>query len=372
MRPVSAAFLRTVRGSHRMVAEARVVAPGQTGVNPGGTLLALDGGDVQIDGTADVRSTLDLTVVGAGMWPTGAGDLLAPYGNEIHVRRGIRYGNGTTEWVSLGYFRIESVGQDRAPDGPIRVSASDRMAGLIEARLLAPVQYPLGTTLGTIVTQLVTEVYPAAVIEWDDATDEAELGRALTAEEDRHGFLAELVEAAGKVWYWDHRGVLVVKSPPDPGEPVWDVNHGRDGVLVELGRELSREGVYNAVVASGEGADTVAPARAVVVDDNPASPTYWSGPFGKVPRFYSSPFITTDEQAASAGAAMLTKSLGLPYSVDFTVVPNPALEPYDPVRVIYPGRVETHVIDTLTVPLAADAAMPATTREQTLIVLGVS
>src|SRR5690606_17954166 len=138
-----------------------------------------------------------------------------------------------------------------------------------------------------------------------------------------YGALEDLVTSVGKVCWWDHRGVLVIRTPPDPAVPVWDIAHGRDGVLVSIARELSREGVYNAVVARGEGADTETPIQAVAVDDNPASPTYWHGPFGKVPRFYSSPLITDVAQAASAAASLLKRSLGLPYSVSFGAVVNP-------------------------------------------------
>jgi hypothetical protein len=371
VRPVSAAFLRTVRGSHRAVFEARVVAPGQTGTDPDGTDILVLGGDVELDGAAAIRSTLDLTTDGTGMWPTSPSSLLTPYGNEIFVRRGIAYGNGTTEWVSLGYFRIESPEQDQAPDGEIRISGKDRMAGLVDARLLTPVQFPANTTLGEIMDQLVGDVYPWATIEWDDVTDQTTIGRGLVAEEDRHGFLAELVTAAGKIWYWDHRGVLVIRSPADPSSPVFDVNHGEDGVLVSMGRRLTREGVYNAVVATGEGADTSIPARGVAVDGNPNSPTYWYGPFGKVPRFFSSPFLITDLQAARAAAAMLQQSLGLPYAVDFTAVPNPALEPDDPIRVSYSSRHgdETHVIERLTIPLSVDAPLAGSTREQSALAI---
>src|SRR5690606_40052531 len=100
--------------------------------------------------------------------------------------------------------------------------------------------------------------------------------------------------------------------------------------------ELSRDGVYNAVVARGEGADTETPIQAVVVDDDPDSPTYWHGPFGQVPRFYASPLITDVAQAKSAAASLLKRSLGLPYSVSFGTIVNPALEPLDPIRITYP------------------------------------
>jgi hypothetical protein len=370
MRPVSAAFLRAIRGSHRAATEAYVVAPGQSGVSPTGTQLAIISGDVQIDSGASILASLDLTVDGTELFPDASSDLLTPYGNEIFVRRGIAFGGGTFEWVSLGYFRINSADQEEAPNGPIQISAQDRMAGIVEGRLVSPIQYAATDTYGDIVTGLVTEIYPAATIEWDDDTDTDAVGRSLIAEEDRYAFLNDLVTSLGKIWYWDYRGVLVIKDVPDETSAVWDVNAGSDGVLVSLSRSLSRDGVYNGVVAYGEALDTETPARAVAVDNNPDSPTYWDGSFGKVPRYYSSPFITTDAQALSAATSILKQNLGLPYSVDFNVIPNPALEAWDPVTVSYDYKVETHVIDTMTIPLTNDQPMKATTRVQTVVMIG--
>lgn len=371
MRPVSATFLDVVRGSHRMCARARVVPPGQTGVDPDGEEVPILGGDVQLDASAKVRATLNLDTDPA-LWPTGAGGL-APYGNEVFVERGIVYGDGGREWVSQGYFRIDTDEQDNAPRGAITVSASDRMAGLIDARLLSPIQFAQGTSVEDTFYYLVQEVYPTATVEFDfDAAGTTFAGSHI-AEEDRYAFLLDVATSLGKVMYWDHRGVLQVRTAPDPTHPVFDVNYGENGVLVELARTLTRDGVYNAVVATGETPGETDPVRAVAWDDNPDSATYWFGSFGKVPRFYSSPFIKTQSQARSAAAAMLTRAIGLPYSVDFTAVPNPALEPLDPVRVTYTdrGAAEVHVLETLTIPLVADDGMSAKTREQTLIAIGV-
>lgn len=333
MRPVSDRFLTALRGSHAGPVQAFVVAPGQTGTSPDGTEIPVIGGDVELDAKADVRSTLELFTDGTGTFPDNAEDDLAPFGNEIFVRRGVGFGGGSVEWVSLGYFRINSAEQDDAPDGPIRISGQDRMSGIIEARLLAPVQYGPLDTYGEVVEELVVEVFPWATILWDDATDTDPLGRSVLAEEDRYAFLHDLITSLGKIWYWDHRGILVIKELPDPEDVVWEVNAGADGVLVHMARDLSRDGVYNAVVAVGEALDTTAPPRGVAVDDNPDSPTYWEGAFGKVPRFYSSPFITTDAQALAAAGSILRQNLGLPYNVEFGQVPNPALEPHDPVAV---------------------------------------
>jgi hypothetical protein len=370
VRPVSDRFLSALRGSHRAVSQAYVVAAGQTGTSPAGTELAVIGGDVQLDASADIRATVALTVDGTGAFPTAAGDLLAPYGNELFVRRGIAFGGGAIEWVSLGYFRINSAEQDDAPDGPIRLAGQDRMGGIVKARLIAPVQFASTDTYGEVVDQLVTEVYPAAVIEWDDTTDTNPIGRALICEEDRFGFLNELVTGLGKIWFFDHRGHLVIKDVPDPGDPVWDVDSGENGVLIDMGREISDEGVYNAIVVTGEALDTEAPPSAVAYDNNPDSPTYWEGDFGKVPRFYSSAFITTDGQAQTTANALLRTTLGVPYNVDFQVIANAALEPWDPITVRLHNRAETHVLNRLTVPLTAEQAMTAETREQNLVVIG--
>lgn len=374
MRPVSARFLQSLRGSHEFVARARVCAPGQSGTAPTGTLIPILSGDVTFDGNADIRGSLELETDGNGMWPRSKTSLLAPYGNEVFVERGLQYGDGTSEYVSLGYYRINTPAQDTAPNGPIRLSCTDRMAGIVDGRVTAPKQYPSGTVVGTIVSALVTEIYPTATIEWDDATNTAQTGRVLILEEDRYAFLNDLITSYGKIWYWDYRGVLVIRTAPSSSTPVWDVDAGGNGVLVQASRTLTREGLYNAVVAVGEGMDTIAPARGVAYDDNPASPTYWGGSFGKVPRFYSSPFITTADQATAAAKEILRKTLGLPYNVNLTAVPNSALEPNDPVRVKYATTVasETHVLETITIPLTATEPMTATTREQTLVTYGTA
>lgn len=375
MRPVSERFLNALRGSHRATSQALAVDNGQNGVEPGNaTELSIISGDVRFDGQAQIRSALTLEVEGTGLFPRPGRrfDRLAPYRTEIYVRRGLDYGGGQVEYVGLGYYRVDSVEQDEAPDGPIRISASDRMAGIIDARLTSPQQFDGTWTYGQVVHSLAVSANSfAIVVEWDDtAVRDTPLGRTVLAEEDRYGFLNELITSLGKIWYWDHRGYLVVKDPPSADVPVWEVNSGAGGVLVQLARDLSREGVYNGVVATGEAFDTEAPVRALAVDGNFESPTWWYGGFGKVPRFYSSPFITTTAQARSAAESILRQNLGVPYAVDFSNIPNPALEVWDPIQITLHRRAETHIIETLVLPLSPLQAQTGTTREQTTIEIG--
>lgn len=350
-----------------MASRARIVAPGQTGVTPTGLEIPIISGDVKLDSTADIRSTLDLTTSDHD-WQAALDDALTPYGNEIFIERGVVYGDGSTEWVSQGYFRIYDVDQDAAPKGSLAITGKDRMSGIIDARPLAPMQFGSGASVSSVFSYLVTEVYPGAVIVYDFDAGSTLFTASHSLEDDRYGFLKDIADSLGKVLYWDYAGKLQVRTAPSATQSVFEVTHGPGGVVTKVSRSLSRSGVYNAIVASGEPVGEAAPVRAVSLDLNPASPTYWNGPFGKVPKFYSSTFLTTVAQCQTAADAMLARQLGVPYSVDFSAVPNPALEPLDPVTVSYSNdqAPEVHVIESLTVPLDSAGVMTATTKQQIL------
>lgn len=349
-----------------MLVRARVCTTFQTGVSPTGTFLPVIDGSVTMDGKAQVRGSLDITFDGTHKWPVAQSDLLAPYGNEIYVERGIEYSDASVEYVGLGYFRIQGPEQDIPSDNPIRVTAVDRMQAIIDARLITPRQFLNGTTFGVVVSNLVNEIYSSAIIQWDDTTDQATLTRSVVVEEDRFGFLNDAITSRGKIWYWDYRGILVIKSVPSTTTVMYTVEHGAGGKLVQMHRALTRENAYNAVVAQGEAPDTNTPTRGVAIDGDASSPTYFYGRFGQVPRFYSSPFLGTNDQCVAAAQSLLNQSLGLPYTVSFGTIVNPALEPYDVVQLSYSYNEapRVHVLDTITVPLTHGSVMTATTREQ--------
>lgn len=371
MRPVSPAFQAAVTSSHAIVSRVRVLeVPGTMSANPAGRDLNIIDGTVTLDGTAGVRGSIDVLV--EEPWPdTATVQDLVPYGTEVAVSRGVIFGNGVIERCPLGIFRLTISEQQDAPKGTIRLTGQDRMQAIIDGDLESPTTYAATALVGAVVEALVQEVLPGQLIEWDDATVTAQLGVKTIVQEDRFAFLDDLVRSFGKIWYFDHRGILIVKTPPDPAVPVLTVASGPEtGVLTAISRILTRENVYNAVVATGESLDSIAAKRAVARDTNPASVTFWGGPFGKVPLQYSSPKIRTDAQALAAANAELSKVTGLPYTIDFQMVPNPALEPFDVVSVVYPlnlentphVRTETHVLDQLVIGLGADQGMSAACR----------
>lgn len=367
----AADFAPIVSGSHTAKFRALAVDGYQDGATPTGVEMKMIEGEVELDATADIRGAGSVTLAEA--WPTVRNISLAPYGAEVFLARGVDLGGGGVLWAPLGYFRISEVEQDDAAKGPIALTLEDRMSTIIDSRFMAPRQWLQGTSVGSIVDEVVLEIYPNATIIFDDDSNLSELGRSLIAEESRYEVLLTLATGLGKIVYWDGEGRLVFETIPDEDVPIWVVNAGPGGVMVESKRSLSRDGVYNALVVTGEGADEITPVRAVAYDAQESSPTFFGGPFGQVPRFYSSPFITTQAQAIGAAVNLLRQSLGAPYDVGVSAVPNPALKPYDVIRVVYnDGTRELHVVEKVTIPLTVDDPIDISTRQSTIVHVGVS
>lgn len=374
MRPVSSSFLNTVRGPHKAIFRARVCEPGKTGVDPDGTEIPITSGDVGFDVNSDINATCD--------FKTNLGwEYIKPYGQEVYLERGVVYGNGIKEYVGLGYFRVNTVEQDRVRKGApkvqgglLRITGEDRKANLRDARLLAPVVFGADASVGSVIDFLIQDVMPSAVAVYDSnwPTGSAYttlLGSDHVADRDRLKFINDLVTAYGKICYFDYAGRFVIKDAPvSIGTSVFDVNAGLNGVLVSAIRSISRDGVYNAVVATGEPVAELPAVIGYAYDQTPGSPTYFGGGFGKVPRFFSSPFLLTVEQCNKAAASILMQARGVPYSVSFGMVPNPALELWDVVKVRYEeGLDENHIIDTMRLALSVEGEMAIDTRKQFLV-----
>jgi hypothetical protein len=376
-----AEFAAVVSGSHEPLIEALLVTGFQSGFNPTGLPLPIIDGDVQFDAAADVLAECQLLVPGQdedndrSTYPRRPTDPLAPYGVELFLRRGVDLGDQII-WSPLGYFGLRTVEQDDAPLGPIRLSGQDRMAGLIEARPLAPRELRASRTVQSVFTELVGEVYPTVAIVFDDDSGAETIGRTLVVEESRYEPLRELANSLGKILYWDGEGALRVESAPDSTVPLWELRAGRGGVLITAARRVTRDGISNALIVTGEAGSTGRdPVLAAVADLGPTSPTRWAsiadGGFGFVPRFYSSPFIDRVGLAATAAREMLRRNLGAPHSVDFGSAVNPALRPWHPLRATYrDGNREIHVVQRLTIPLTVTGVMAGATRETTQVVIG--
>jgi len=123
---------------------------------------------------------------------------------------------------------------------------------------------------------------------------------------DRDAAIVALLTSAGAELFFDDTGLIVARNQPRlTSALVWTVDAGESGVLLTADRERSRARTYNTVVVTCESIDGLVPwAPQIAYDDDPASPTYYLGPFGLVPYFYVSPLLTTTAQALAAAKTM--------------------------------------------------------------------
>jgi hypothetical protein len=126
---------------------------------------------------------------------------------------------------------------------------------------------------------------------------------------------------------------------------------------------MASDRVNNGILAIGENtADNVLPVSYLAVDNDPSSPTYWYGPFGRRPGFYSSSTLISLAACTQAANLQLAKAKAPNASGDISSLPNPALEPGDVVRVTHPdGTRELHQIASFSVPLDPGGDFPITT-----------
>lgn len=359
MRPVSAAFLTAVAESHTVIARADLLTDGAVAAT-----LSPTAGAVTLDQTAASRGRCDLTLIDEDgtLVPTDPSDALTPYGNELQVYRGVLLPTGE-ELVSLGVFRIDQVSIEDGDQGvTLQVSGLDRSGRIIDARFEDPYQVAAGTNYATAIAAVLQAGWPEIPL---DLTTTSKTTPQIVANEgdDRWKFAQDLAAAIGHALYFDGDGTCVTRPVAGAGGATLTLAEGEGGVLITAGRSWNRQGTFNRVIATGENTGDT-PARGVATDENTASPTYYHGPFGRVPRFYASPFITTDAQAADAAAAILARELGTTQQVNFGALVNPALEPGDVVQITRQasGIDETHVVDGLTIPLTTTETMTGRTR----------
>lgn len=361
MRNVTDSFKAALKRSHTFAVHADLLLAGVAQ----NLAIEINSGSVTLDRTREIRGSCDLTIKGVGLIPTDAFSPVTPFGAELQLFRGINLSTGP-ELVSLGIFGIQDVTTDEQ-GGTLQISGLDRAQRVKDADFEATVVIPKGTNYATAIQTVIgggvpgilylfattTAVTPVLVFDAD-----TEGGRWAAAQ--------QMATSIGMDLYFDADGRCVMQPVPDPtADPVANLYDGPDGVLVTASKAWSRADSYNAVIAySSNPTSSGAIPRAIVRDNDPTSPTYYFGPFGKKPRRYSSPLITSQTQAVNAAAGLLRQVLGVAQSLDLSVVPNPALEPGDVVAVRRQKLAidEVNVLDSLTIGLDSSGAMTAGVR----------
>jgi len=328
------------------------------------TDVPISDGTVTFDAGSQVRRSADLTIADPTLWPVDPLAALSVVGSEIGIEYGVVLPGVGTTWIPLMRGPVQEVKRSRPSDTGLTVSVADRASWIVEARFYVPTQTLSGATVVSEITRLITEVRPDVTVT--DMTGSGAAAAVLDIDrkrwEDGIEKLADSIQA--EVYADRFGGFVIAPAPTFDGDPVWTVDAGPEGVLVQVDEVLSRERVYNAVVASGERTDGTPSVYAVATDDDVASPTYYGGLFGKRPFFYTSSLLTTYDQCLLTASARLDRVRGLNATVSVQTVPNPLLDPGDLIAVVpeVGGAPQLHVVDKITIPLTPGSPQSLDTR----------
>lgn len=356
MYPVSDRFLARLAESHTPVTQVQLFLTTGEVVD-----LEHTGGSVTVDRSQAIRRTCSITVPDPAVIPRTPADQLATYGATLRVARGVEYGDGSQELVPLGVFRLDSVDGD-VTEGPVTLQGKDLSARVADDKFTA--RYQASGTVVSAITGLIRRTIIGADIQ--ALIDDEPIGsRWFDVEADPWEGCREIAAAAGAEVYCNADGIFVISTLPELTEtdPVWAVEATEGGVYISGSRAMSSDGVYNGVLARGENtSDGIPPVQYLAVDDDPSSPTYWSGPYGRRPMFYSSSTLTTTNACQKAARLKLAEARAPNSSGDISSLPNPALEPGDVIRVTHEdGTRELHQIASFSVPLDIDGDFPIAT-----------
>lgn len=364
MRTTTTKFLPAISKTHTVVITIDVMQDTTVVV----ANLPFTGGSVTVDAGSEVRYTCSVTVGDIQYLPRFAEDPLAPYGNRLRIKRGVRYTNGQVETVPVGLYVIDQPSGDM-DIGPLTVTGKGLESVLQANKLDAPYSTAGATTHVDAITDLVSAVMPTVTIISTGVTaDQVPATKTWDLDADRWAACRELAAAIGAEVFFDAEGTLVVRDlPPDPvsATPVWEVAGGDGGVKVAGEFSMSLSGIYNGVrcMSDGNAADNTAPVSAQVVDADPTSPTRWGGPIGKRLKVVKSPLYKDVPQCTAAATKLLPKVLGPNRAINLKTFPNPALETGDCIRVVYgDGYAELHTVQSFTMPLTSTGDFTVATR----------
>jgi hypothetical protein len=318
---------------------------------------------VTVDASSQVRRTATVEIADRKLWPAHPLDLLSPFGAELQVDYGIVVGS-TTEWIPLIRGVVTDADRVRSTTSlsGVTLSLSDRSAKIAEDRFDSPTQTVSGALTTAEIARLITDSMPSATVVNKTGSSQVAAVIEINTERWSEG-VEKLADSIGAEVFCDPQGTFIIRLQPTLGDGVvWEVRSGRGGILVAKREKLTREKVYNRVIAIGERTDGTAPVRAVVSDTDPNSPTFYGGTFGKKSYTYNSPLLTTTGMCTLAATTQLARVKGIQASVGLETIVNPALDAGDVIRVWDEGKQQIHIIDKVTIPLSVGQAQSIETR----------
>lgn len=314
-------------------------------------------------GTGSVRATLGSRVtrtlsveVPRYLFPRKPSDLLAPFGNELRVFKGLRYGNGSADEFPVF---VGPITHPRPPqNGRVVIEAADVSWRVAGAGFFGPTASQAGFPVADEFQRLVLDAYPQATFGPSDTF--TELVPALAYDSDPGQALDNLAKSANAFWYALADGRFVMRRVPWTVAPSSGplVMHDGPGGTVQLGfPDFDVSGLVNQVTIISDRADGGQPLWATAQDTDPASPTYVLGPFGRRATSLRVTGATNQGQLFQLAETIIQRTRSLANSWQIVCTPDAAMELGDPLDVTADGERTLQVVAGFTMPLEPTANM---------------
>jgi len=332
-----------------------------------GLIVPLASGSLSQDRKRNARRTATMNIA---LDPAGAVSASSiTTASSCTIEAGLKYLNGDTDYMTIATLRVQSVrktmkstqlaltladaGQE-VDDYPLIYSWSPTApGGGAQLTVVAAIQYLVEEPIGAQTWAI--DLDPALLAQ--TVPD----GTVYSAGSSRWANINLLATSLGAEVYPDAVGAWHIQQIRPVYLPVYDMATGPLGVLVDVSEEAKRSDSYNAVAIEW-GTPDVPGGTVLVVDDDPASPTYWNGPWGKRPKPTMKVAVETESAAIAAGKAELAKVKGVQSGLDVQALYNPLLEINDVVGVTQSNVARRmHVLDNIEMNLAS-AIMQMKTR----------
>lgn len=292
-------------------------------------------------------------------------DVVSVAGGEITASQTVFYLDRTSEVVPLGVFPVTEEGMTYRPGGQLSLTCPDRWFTIQACGFDTARTSTASNTGSQEIKRLVEAAWSNAgwpFPGWSqlDMGATTKVGPLVWTDGDRNNAVQGLLKLNSYDAYFDANGLAVLRPIPiltAAAVPVWVINPGEAGVLIDAERIRDSSVVRNVIVVSTTASDVILPIQVIANTHDPnVDPLSSLGPLGRRTMQYADNFRSTAQMIA-AGKVQLSKQLSIQQQLSLTARSNPWLDGYDVITGILPKGdgttqpTEQHLIQTATIPL---------------------
>ena len=366
MYPTSAEFKSAIRTNHVVVSKAEIWNQNSKILD-----LEIDSGNVTINVNSTIRRTCSVRLITNrtenNLVPNTGFDAITPFGNELRVYRGVRFDDGTEEYVPQGVFVMTDVKITDSNNGVLIEITGEDKSLLVSRVKYTQVYTMVPGTLESSLTALLQDRY--SDIETNFPTTNVSVQQIILGVNKDNNPWRDAVDIASLVGYdlfFDVNGVATMKQFPslDGAAVVAAYQEGENTLITAIDRTMSTKETYNGIIYTVQGSKILTPIRVEVWDEDSTSPTYRYGVFGEAPIFIESNVIATSTEAIKAATLLLNAYIGAQEQITWNSIVDPSLDVNDVVYIHAIGsKVDRLVIiDSLNMPLNSKDALSAQAR----------